>query len=183
VSAVPTCPFCGAGTAERVGQWGGQLITEQWRCTGCDSYFEAIRGDVDSRRVAVRLRRRVEWIDTDAAGIYHWTTIFRFAEAAEAELHTSLGIADLTFGATPRVAVTFDLVRSLRFNDEVTIELAVDAIGRTSIRYAITVTGPEGLAAQGRITACLVGRDSRRPTPWPDELRRRIAEADADAAR
>jgi acyl-CoA thioesterase FadM len=40
----------------------------------------------------VRLRRRTEWIDTDAAGIYHWTTVFRFAEAAEAALHTALGI-------------------------------------------------------------------------------------------
>src|ERR687887_445643 len=52
----------------------------------------------------VVLRRRIEWMDTDAAGIYHWTTVFRLAEAAEAALHTALGIVDLTFGATPRVA-------------------------------------------------------------------------------
>jgi len=36
---------------------------------------------------------------TDAAGIYHWTTVFRFAEAAEAALHTALGIEQITFGA------------------------------------------------------------------------------------
>ncbi len=39
------CPFCGAAHTERVGQWGGQMITEQRRCHACASYFEAIRDD------------------------------------------------------------------------------------------------------------------------------------------
>jgi transposase-like protein len=42
-----TCPFCDAREAERVGQWGGQIITSQWRCTACGSYFEAVRDDFD----------------------------------------------------------------------------------------------------------------------------------------
>ena len=33
----PTCPFCAAGAVERVGQWGGQIITAQWRCQACNS--------------------------------------------------------------------------------------------------------------------------------------------------
>jgi transposase-like protein len=45
VSAVPRCPFCDAADAERVGQWGGQIITSQWRCGVCGSYFEALRED------------------------------------------------------------------------------------------------------------------------------------------
>jgi transposase-like protein len=44
----PACPFCGSGPVERVGQWGGQIITSQWRCNGCDSYFEAVRDDFAS---------------------------------------------------------------------------------------------------------------------------------------
>jgi hypothetical protein len=31
-----------------VGQWGGQIITSQWRCGACGSYFEAIREDLDT---------------------------------------------------------------------------------------------------------------------------------------
>jgi hypothetical protein len=42
-----TCPFCEAPEPERVGQWGGQIITSQWRCTACGSYFEAVREDFD----------------------------------------------------------------------------------------------------------------------------------------
>jgi transposase-like protein len=47
VSTAPACPFCSAETVERVGQWGGQIITSQWRCLACGSYFEAVREDFD----------------------------------------------------------------------------------------------------------------------------------------
>jgi ribosomal protein L37AE/L43A len=43
-----TCPFCSSPDVERVGQWGGQIITAQWRCNGCNSYFEAVRDDFDA---------------------------------------------------------------------------------------------------------------------------------------
>jgi transposase-like protein len=42
-----TCPFCDSGDVERVAQWGGQIITSQWRCSTCASYFEAVRDDFD----------------------------------------------------------------------------------------------------------------------------------------
>ena len=119
----------------------------------------------------VHVRRRVEWMDTDAAGIYHWTTAFRFAEAAEAALHTSLGIADRTFGVTPRVNTAADFKRSVRFNDLVDVELTVDALGRSSVRYGLTLTGPEGLVATAQITAVLIDRATGRATAWPDDMR------------
>jgi transposase-like protein len=42
-----TCPFCDASDVEQVAQWGGQIITGQWRCRACGSYFEALRDDFD----------------------------------------------------------------------------------------------------------------------------------------
>ena len=45
-----SCPFCSSAAVERVGQWGGQIITAQWRCTASNSYFEAIREDFDGVR-------------------------------------------------------------------------------------------------------------------------------------
>jgi acyl-CoA thioester hydrolase len=117
------------------------------------------------------LRRRIEWIDTDAAGIYHWTTAFRLAEAAEAALHTALGIADRTFGVTPRVSVAAEFRRPLRFNDPVEVELAVAAVGRSSVRYALAISGPEGPAMTGQVTGVLIDADSKRAVPWPDDIR------------
>jgi acyl-CoA thioesterase FadM len=128
----------------------------------------------DSRHAHVRITRRIEWMDTDAAGIYHWTSVFRLAEAAEAELHRGLGIANRTFGATPRLAISAEFVRSLRFDDVVHVELAVDDVGRTSLRYRLTIEGPEGEAAIGSITTCLVDRETWRPKPWPDDVRRAL---------
>jgi sarcosine oxidase delta subunit len=42
-----TCPFCGSHDVERVGAWGGQIITSQLRCRGCNTYFEAIREEFE----------------------------------------------------------------------------------------------------------------------------------------
>lgn len=42
-----SCPFCSSTEVERVAQWGGQIITAQWRCNACNSYFEAVREDFD----------------------------------------------------------------------------------------------------------------------------------------
>ena len=125
----------------------------------------------------IALRRRIDWIDTDAAGIYHYTTAFRLAEAAEAAMHTALGIADRTFGLTPRLAVRVEFRRSLRFNDEVEVTLAVAALGRSSVRYALTLAGAAGVVAEGELTACLVDRDTRRATAWPEDMRERLASA------
>ena len=125
------------------------------------------------------LHRRIEWMDTDAAGIYHWTTVFRLAEAAEAALHTALGIADFTFGATPRVAVHATFVRPLRFNDRVATALTVTRLGRTSVEYALAIDGEEGRAAEGAVTSCLIDRRTGRPVPWPDDVREKLSAAGA----
>jgi hypothetical protein len=47
VSPRPACPFCDARDVERIAQWGGQMITSQWRCRACGSYFEALREELD----------------------------------------------------------------------------------------------------------------------------------------
>lgn len=41
----PRCPFCDSHAVRLIGQWGGQMITAQWRCGDCNSYFEAVRED------------------------------------------------------------------------------------------------------------------------------------------
>jgi len=126
----------------------------------------------------IRIHHRVEWLDTDAAGIYHWTTVARFAEAAEAALHNALGITQLTFGATPRLSVSFEFARPLRFNDEVTVDYAVEHVGRSSVRYGIVVRDDHNrVAATGAITTCLVDASLSGSRPWPDDVRARLTGA------
>jgi hypothetical protein len=50
--SAPACPFRGSAAVERVAQWGGQILTAQWRCRACNSYFEAVREDFDGEAPA-----------------------------------------------------------------------------------------------------------------------------------
>ena len=127
-----------------------------------------------------RTVRRIEWMDTDAAGIYHYSTLLRLAEAAEAELTTACGVADIVFGATPRAHIEFDFKQPVKFNDEVVTEIAVAALGRTSITYDFTFTHEGDLVATGKIVAVFIDRESRRPAPWPDEIRAALEPADRE---
>jgi acyl-CoA thioesterase FadM len=121
------------------------------------------------------LPRRIEWMDTDAAGIYHHTTVFRLAEAAEAELHARLGIDHLTFGATPRLMVSAAFRRALGFNDLVDVELAVTSIGRSSLKYRFRIAKDGEVAAEGEMVICYLDRATERPARWPEEIRHKLA--------
>jgi hypothetical protein len=52
-----TCPFCESPDVEMVSAWGGQIITAQWRCRSCSTYFEAVREDFADPDDGVRRAR------------------------------------------------------------------------------------------------------------------------------
>lgn len=119
-------------------------------------------------------RRRVEWADTDASGIYHNTAVARYVEAAEAELMRGLGI-DFAPSA-PRVRYEVVFASPLRFGDEVATTVRVAALGRTSMTVEFEVRGGgEVLAARGRYVVVHVdgydGYDGNGATPWPGAWR------------
>lgn len=122
----------------------------------------------------VTVKRRVEWMDTDAAGIWHHSTVIRWAEDAEAELHRRLGIVHRTFGATPRVNIEFNYGVPLRFDDEVDVNLKVGAMGETSITYEVSVNRDGDTLASGRMVAVLIDRTSGAKKPWPEDMRRAL---------
>jgi YbgC/YbaW family acyl-CoA thioester hydrolase len=126
---------------------------------------------------SISLRRRVQWMDTDAAGIWHHSVIIRWAEEAEAELHRRLGIIDETFGATPRVRTEFEFGVPVSFDDIVDISLTVTDLGQTSVTYLIEVTSDSRQIATGRMVAVLIDRESGEKRRWPDEIRQVLSPA------
>ncbi|MGB8361169.1 MAG: thioesterase family protein [Acidimicrobiia bacterium] len=125
----------------------------------------------------ISISRRVQWMDTDAAGIWHHSVVIRWAEEAEAELHRRLGIIDETFGATPRVRTEFEFGVPLRFDEVVDITLAVGELGTTSITYDIDVSTASGQVANGRMVAVLIDRGTGEKRSWPEELRQALSAA------
>jgi acyl-CoA thioester hydrolase len=119
---------------------------------------------------SVTIQRRIEWMDTDAAGIWHYSTAIRFVEAAETELHRRLGIIDRTFGLTPRAHVEFDFHRAVGFEDVIDITLEVAEVGTTSVTYSVTMGCGGDPVASGRVVTVLIDEDGK-PAPWQDNMR------------
>jgi len=120
----------------------------------------------------VTIKRRLEWMDTDAAGIWHHSTVIRWAEDAEAELHRQLGIVSRTFGATPRVNIDFNFGAPVRFDDEVDVTLSVVSLGETSVTYQVSVERDGETLAAGKMVAVLIDATSGAKKPWPEDMRR-----------
>ena len=122
------------------------------------------------------LRRRVNFYETDRAGIVHYSNYFRYMEEAEYGLWRSAGVslepyANYTF---PRVAASFDFHAPLRFDDEFEVRLQIAAIGRTSLRYACRITRGETPIATGSLTLVCVSTETMRPTALPPDRLERI---------
>jgi hypothetical protein len=49
MSPPPACPFCDSHEVALVSRFGSQILTSQWVCTACSSYFEAVREEFDDR--------------------------------------------------------------------------------------------------------------------------------------
>ena len=102
--------------------------------------------------------RRVEFGDTDMAGIMHFANFFRFMEAAETDFLHSLGAsvswrADGVKWGFPRVAASCDYRKPARFEDVLTITLTVENVGTKSVAYRFDFTNQNGEpVAAGRIT-------------------------------
>lgn len=112
------------------------------------------------------VERRVDFSQTDAAGIIHFSTYFVFMEVAEAELFRRLGLELLSMEAGraqgfPRVDCQCRFRRPVSFDARVRIELSIEKILSGRIRYAFRFLAESGeLCAEGSmVTACAVRRE------------------------
>jgi len=105
------------------------------------------------------VQRRIEFRDTDAAGIVHFSAFFPMMESAEHEMLRHLGLSvmqplengdHLTW---PRVLASCDYLSAARFEDLLTIEVAIAKIGTTSLTYQFHFRRDDIPIARGEITA------------------------------
>jgi acyl-CoA thioester hydrolase len=108
--------------------------------------------------------RRVEFGDTDLAGIVHFANFFRYMEAAETAYLRSLGASvKLEWEGRaigfPRVAASCDYVQPAFFEDLLDIEVRIEKIGRRSVAYSFDFRRGGILLAKGKVTSvcCLTG--------------------------
>ena len=137
------------------------------------------------------ITRRVEFSETDMAGIMHFSNYFRFMEKAEHAFFRSLGfsVAHSRLGleiCLPRVHAECDYAAPLRFEDEVQVRLLVERKGRRSLTYQFRFSRVNGSdpqeVARGRLTVASVelqADGSLEAVPLPKAIADKIEQAPA----
>ena len=126
------------------------------------------------------VERRVRFADCDAAGIVFFPRYFEmlngvvedwFAgplQASFRELHVNRHVS------VPTAAVEARFIAPSRLEDELTFALTVTKLGGASCALRHRISAGDQLRFEAAQTIVYVG-ESRKPEPWPEALRARIA--------
>lgn len=135
-------------------------------------------------RQPFRTQRRVEFRDTDAAGIVHFSAFMFWMESVEHELLRAVDVRvvdeqpDGRVESWPRVSVSCDYHAAVRFGDVVDVEALVEAVGRSSVTYRFRFLHGERSVAEGRVVAvrCLIRPGSPpQAVPVPEAIVERLS--------
>jgi len=121
-------------------------------------------------------RMRVQWVDTDASGLIHYTAALRYFEVPEHALmrRAFAGAGSDRGFMLPRVHVEADYAAPLRYPDEFDCCARVEAVGASSVTYGYTIVRADGTTCiRGRIVAVALAPDGRK-MPIPDAVRARL---------
>lgn len=128
------------------------------------------------------VQRRVEFSETDMAGIMHFSNFFKFMETAEHGFLRSLGYSVVTEQTDPpvgwpRVHCECDYYKPVKFEDVLNIHLKVIKKSNKTLKYQFDFSlnnGPSDLVAKGIIIAACVTKEPESgklvSVPIPDEM-------------
>jgi acyl-CoA thioester hydrolase len=126
---------------------------------------------------------RVQFSETDAAGIVHFSNYFRWMEEVEHAFFRSVGLSvQMKHGGReigwPRVSVGCDYSGPARFEDEVQLLMSITRLGDRSLTYEVRFINSGREIALGRATTacCELTADGMTAIPIPDDIRARLAD-------
>ena len=137
----------------------------------------------------IRVRRRVQFSETDAAGIVHFSNFFRYFEDAEHALWRENGLCIHEAGAPlgwPRVAASCEYHRPLRFEQEFDVTVRVGELAKRTIAYTGEITRDGERIATGTWRIACVAKlpdGSMKSTEIPEDVASRLNRASRIAPR
>ena len=126
--------------------------------------------------MAFRYQRRVQFAETDLAGIAHFAMLFRYMEEAEHALWRAAGLSIAKSGENvgwPRVSAGLDFKAPLFFEDEFEVVVAIENVSKSSITYHHVIVKGETVIAEGTMTAVHVDKkpgEKLKSAPIPDSI-------------
>jgi acyl-CoA thioester hydrolase len=136
---------------------------------------EALKG-----RAAYPVWREIttRWADNDAYGHVNNTVYYAWFDSAVNAWLIEAGLLDIAAGDPIGLVVETGCryAQPLSYPAPVEIGLAVESLGRSSVRYRLGVfaKGASEAAAEGHFVHVYVGRESRRPVELPEAWRRKL---------
>jgi YbgC/YbaW family acyl-CoA thioester hydrolase len=128
--------------------------------------------------------RRVQFAETDMAGIVHFSHFFRYMEECEHAVFRSVGLSKAMpqegqHIGWPRVTASCDFSGPVRFEDEVELKLRVVKVGDKSFSYEVEFLVAGRRVALGKTTSvCCVLADGRmQAIPIPPAIRAKLVGA------
>ena len=137
--------------------------------------------------------RRIEFSETDMAGLVHFSNFFKYMETAERDFFEAAGI-DLIrtelgeLVGWPRARAECKFSAPLRFGDTIDIHLAVKSVKDRAIDYQFRIfrrndDGSRTQAGKGHMTTILAKLSEGgelHSAELSDDMRKRICEAPAE---
>jgi acyl-CoA thioester hydrolase len=106
-------------------------------------------------------KRRVEFAETDAAGMVHFSVFFRYMEEAEHAIwrHAGMDIfASHETNSWPRISAKFDFKAPLRFQDAFEVRSEMGAVTRSTIQWAHVLVRGDQVIGHGTVTTVYVDK-------------------------
>jgi acyl-CoA thioester hydrolase len=115
---------------------------------------------------------RVYYEDTDAGGIVYYANYLKFYERARTEWLRSLGIhqqalLDEESAAFVVRSAAIEYLSSARLDDEITLKLSVEKLGRASVQFAQQAWRGETLLSTADVKVGCVDAQTMRPRSLP----------------
>lgn len=130
------------------------------------------------------IKRRVQFAETDMAGVLHFASFYRLMEEVEHAFWRSKGLSVMINNdgrdiGWPRVKTSCQYFRPARFEDELELTLRVVAIGNRSVEYEIEFRCEGERVALGHTTAvcCVMNAGAFASLPIPDRLRQALEQS------
>lgn len=129
--------------------------------------------------------RRVNFADTDTAGIVHFSNYYRYMEEAEHAYFRSLGLtimkkrADGVVIGWPRVSSQCQYLAPAFYDNVLLVHVNLERLGYKSLTWHMTITHEGRKLSQGRMktACCLCYPDHRLESiPIPEDYTSRLTE-------
>ncbi len=128
------------------------------------------------------MTRRVAFVETDLAGVMHFSNYLRWMEDVEHGFWRSIGrsvhgVVGPSSGVTwPRASVNCEYFAPLRFEDDVELTFRVASVGEKSLQFEVEFRKDGRSVAKAKATTvcCTMENGSFRSVPIPEEIRKKL---------